>query len=114
MQMQLKLSGSGNNHLELAKAIMQHLKKSRTRKTNPQIKPEHTTTVQNRPKVSTTLQNHQEPYKYCHNHAKVATIILTGHDSSTTGHNQLAGSKSKQNSNNQPTAWAQTYHNRLD
>ena len=45
MQMQLQLSGNGNNHLELAITIMQHLKQSRTRNTNPQVKPEHTTIV---------------------------------------------------------------------
>ena len=93
MQMQLKLSGSGNNHLELALSIMQHLRQSRTRKINPQVKPEHTTTVQNRQKASNTSQNLQEPYKNYNNHAKVATPILTWQDSSKTGHNQLAGSK---------------------
>ena len=31
MQMQLELSGTGNNHLELAINIMQHLKQSKTR-----------------------------------------------------------------------------------
>ena len=77
MQMQLKLSVLGNNHLELAITIMQHRKQIRTRKTNPQDKPEHTTTVQSRPKASNTLKNHQEPYKNCNNHAKVASPILT-------------------------------------
>ena len=80
MQMQLKLSGTGNNHLGLAITIMEHLNQSRTRKINPQVKPEHTTTVQNRQKASNTLQNLQEPYKNCHNHAKVATTILTWQD----------------------------------
>ena len=103
MEMQLQLSGTGKNHRELAINIIQHLKQGRTRKTDPQVKPEHTTTIQNRPKASKSLQNHQEPYKYCHNHAKVATTILTLQDSSKTGHNQLAGSKSKQNLNNQLT-----------
>ena len=93
MQMQLKLSGSGNNHLKVAITIMEHLNQSRTRKINPQVKPEHTTTVQNRQKASNTSQNLQEPCKNCKNHAKVATPILTWQDSSTTGHNQLAGSK---------------------
>ena len=111
MQMQLKLPGTDNNHLGLAIKIMQHLKQSRTRKTNPQVKPEHTTTVQNRQKASNTLQNHQEPYKNCNNHAKVATTILTWQDSSGNGHNQLAGSKSKQNSNNQLTDQTRTYQN---
>ena len=91
MQIQLKLSG--NNHLGLAITIMEHLNQSRTRKINPQVKPEHTTTVQNRQKASNTSQNLQEPYKNCNNHAKVATPILTWQYSSTTGHNQLAGSK---------------------
>ena len=54
MQIQLKLSGTGNHHLELALSIMQHLRQSRTRKINPQVKPEHTTTVQNRKKASNT------------------------------------------------------------
>ena len=58
MLMQLKLSASGKNHLEVAITIMQHLKQIRTRKTNPQVKPEHTTTVQNRQKASNTFQNH--------------------------------------------------------
>ena len=93
MQIQLKLSGTGNYHQGLAITIMEHLNQSRTRKINPQVKPEHTTTVQNRQKASNTSQNLQEPYKNCNNHAKVATRILTWQDSSTTGHNQLAGSK---------------------
>ena len=54
MQMQLQLSGTDNNNLELAITIMHHLKESRNRKTNPQLKPEHTTTVQNKPKASNT------------------------------------------------------------
>ena len=54
MEMQLQLSGTGNNHRELAINIMQHLKQDRTRKTDPQVKPEHTTTVHNRPKASNT------------------------------------------------------------
>ena len=111
MQIQLKLSGTGNNHLGLAITIMEHLNQSRTRKNNPQVKPEHTTTVQNRQKASNTSQNLQEPYKNCNNHGKVATPILTWQDSSTTGHNQLAGSKSKQNSNNQLTDQTRTYQN---
>ena len=45
MQMQLTLSGSGKNHLELAITIMQHLNHSRTRSINPQVKSEPTTTV---------------------------------------------------------------------
>ena len=109
--MQLKLSGSGKNHLEVAITIMQHLKQIRTRRTNQQVKPEHTTTVQNRHKASQILQNHQEPYKYCHNHAKVAIPILTWQESSGNRHNQLLGSKSKQNSNNQLTDQTRTYQN---
>ena len=93
MQMQLKLSGSGNHHLELALTIIQHLKQGKTRKTDPQVKTEHTTTIQNRPKASNTLQNHQEPYKNYNNHAKIATPILTWQESSGNGHNQLPGSK---------------------
>ena len=38
MQMQLQLSGTGNNHLELAITIMQHLKQGRTPKINPQVR----------------------------------------------------------------------------
>ena len=63
MQMQLKLSGTGNNHLGLAITIMEHLNQSRTRKINPQIRLELTTTFQNRLEASNTLQNNQEPYK---------------------------------------------------
>ena len=72
---------------------MQHLKQSITRKTNPQVRPEHTTSVQNRQKAWNTLHNHQEPYTNCNNNAKVATPILTWQESSGNGHNQLAGSK---------------------
>ena len=94
MKMQLKLSGSGNHHLELALSIMQHLRQSRTRKTNPQVEPEHTSTVHNRPKASNTLQNHQEPYKTFHNYANIAKTIQKWQDSSTTGQNHHAASKS--------------------
>ena len=45
MQMQLKLSASGNHHLGLAKTIMQQLNHSRTRKINPQLKLKPTSTV---------------------------------------------------------------------
>ena len=58
MKMQLKLTGSGNHHLELALTIMQHLRQSRTRKTNPQVKPEHTTPVHNRQK---SIKHFTEP-----------------------------------------------------
>ena len=54
MQMRLKLYGTGNNHRELAITIIQHLKQGKTRKTDPQVKAEHTTTIQNRPKASNT------------------------------------------------------------
>ena len=93
MQMRLQLYGTGNNHRELAITIIQHLKQSKTRKTDPQVKAEHTTTIHNRPKASNTLQNHQEPYKNYNNHAKIATPILTWQESSGNGHNQLTGSK---------------------
>ena len=109
MQMQLKLSKSGNNHLEVAITITQHRKQSRTRETNPQVKPEHTTTVQNRQK---SIKNFTEPpYENYNNHAKVATPILTWEKSSGNGHNQLPGLKSKQNSNNQLTDQTRTYQN---
>ena len=58
MQMQLKLSGSGNNHLEVAITITRHRKQSRTRETNPQVKPEHTAIVQNRQK---SIKHFTEP-----------------------------------------------------
>ena len=45
MQMQLQLSGTGNNYLELAITIMQHLNQGRTRKINPPVRPEPTTAV---------------------------------------------------------------------
>ena len=54
MQIKLKLSASGNDYLEIAITIMHHLKQNRTRKTNPQVKPEHTNTVQNRPEALNT------------------------------------------------------------
>ena len=58
MQMQLKLSGSGKNHLEVAITIMQHLKQGKTRKINPHMRPRLTTTVQNRQK---SIKNFTEP-----------------------------------------------------
>ena len=42
---------------------------------------------------------------------KVATPILTWQESSGNGHNQLPGSKSKQNSNNILTDQTKTYQN---
>ena len=45
MQMQLQLSGTGNNHLELAITIMQHLNQGRTAKINPRVRQEPTTAV---------------------------------------------------------------------
>ena len=73
----LKLSGTGNNHLELAITIIQHLNQSRTPEIDPHIRARtyHYHTEQTK-KHHNTLQNHQEPYKYCHNHAKIATPIL--------------------------------------
>ena len=93
MQMRLQLYGTGKNHRELAITIIQHLKQGKTRKTDPQVKAEHTTTIQSRPKTSNTLHNHQEPYKNYNNHAKIATPTLTWQESSGNGHNQLPGSK---------------------
>ena len=58
MQMQLKLSGYGNNHLEVAITITRHQKQSRAQETNPQVKPEHTTTIQNRQK---SIKHFTEP-----------------------------------------------------
>ena len=86
MQMQLKLSATGNNHLELTITFLQHLKQSRTRKINPQVRRGLTT-------ASNTEQNNQEQYQIFHNHANIARAILTWQDSSGKGHNQLAGSK---------------------
>ena len=63
MQKQQQLSRKGKIHLQLVLTITQHLKQSRTRKSNPQVRPEITTTLQNRPEASNTLLNHQEPYK---------------------------------------------------
>ena len=54
MKMQLKLPGTDNNHLGLAITIMKHLKQSRTRKINPQVRSELTTTVERRPEASNT------------------------------------------------------------
>ena len=93
MQMQLKLSGTGNNHLELAKVIIQHLDQGRTRQIDPLVRPEPSTTVQNRQEASITLPHHQGPFKTCQIYAKAASTILNWEDSSTTGHNQLAGSR---------------------
>ena len=58
MQMQLKLSGSGNNLLEVAITITRHRKQSRARETNPKVKPEHTTTIQDREK---SIKHFTEP-----------------------------------------------------
>ena len=98
--MQLQLSGTGNNHLELAITIMQHLNQGRTPKSNPQVRPEHTTTVKNRKEASNTIKNHQEPNRTCQNNAKAASTILKSEDLTKDGHNQLAASKSQQNSKN--------------
>ena len=45
MQMQLQLSGTGNNYQERAITIMQHLNQGRTREINPKVRPEPTTAV---------------------------------------------------------------------
>ena len=45
MQMQLQLSVTGNNYLELAITIMEHLNQGRTRKLKPLVRPEPTITV---------------------------------------------------------------------
>ena len=45
MQMLLQLTGTGNNYLELAITIMQHLNHGRTPQINPQVRPESTTSV---------------------------------------------------------------------
>ena len=45
MQMELQLSGTGNNYLELAITIMQHLNQGRNQKINPQVRQEPTTAV---------------------------------------------------------------------
>ena len=45
MQMQLQLSGTCNNHLELAITILQHLNQGRTSKLNPQVRHEPTTAI---------------------------------------------------------------------
>ena len=51
MQMQLQLSGTGNNHQELAITIMAHLNQGRTPKTNPQVRQELTSSLKNRPEA---------------------------------------------------------------
>ena len=61
MQMQLKLTGTGNNHLELAITIMQKLNQGRTPKIDPQVMPKPTTSVYKRPEASNTKQNPQVP-----------------------------------------------------
>ena len=57
MQQQLQLSGTGNNHLDLAKTIKQHLNQGRTPKINPQVWQEPTTAVENRSEASNTVKN---------------------------------------------------------
>ena len=57
MQMELQLSGTGNNYLELAITIKQHLNQGRTPKINPQVWQEPTTAVENRPEASNTVKN---------------------------------------------------------
>ena len=76
MQKQVQLSRTGNNLLELAITIKQHLNHSRTREINPKVRPKLTATVYNRLEASSTLQNHQEPYITYQNNAKAAKSIL--------------------------------------
>ena len=91
---------------------MQHLNYCRTLEFNPKIRPEPTTTVSKRTEASNTLQQNKEPYNTCQNYAKAASTILVWEDSSTNGHYHIAASKSKQNSKNQSTGQASTYHYR--
>ena len=51
MQMQLQLSVTGNNYLELAITIMEHLNQGRTPKINPQVRQELTSSLKNRPEA---------------------------------------------------------------
>ena len=76
MQMELQLSEKGNNYLELAITIMQHLNQGRTPKINPQIRQEATTAVYNRPEAPNTIEDHQEPYKSSHANPTADTTIL--------------------------------------
>ena len=57
MQIELQLSGTGNNYLELAITIKQHLNQGRTPKINPQVWQEPTTAVENRQEASNTVKN---------------------------------------------------------
>ena len=68
MQMQLQLSGTGNNLLELAIIIMQNLKQRRTQKLIHR-------SSQNTPLPPRTDQTHQTPKRTIKSHIKPATII---------------------------------------
>ena len=68
MQMQLKLSGTGNNHLELAITIIQHLNQSRTRKINPNMRP----TYHYRPEQT---KKHHKFYRTTKSHINTATTM---------------------------------------
>ena len=61
MQMQLQLSGTGNNYQELAITIMQHLNKGRTRKLIQR-------SGQSLPLPSKTGQKHPTPYRTIKSH----------------------------------------------
>ena len=58
MQKQLQLSGTGNNHFQLATGIKQHLTIGITRLIIPQSRPKPTTNVKNKPEAWNTIQNY--------------------------------------------------------
>ena len=66
MQMQVQLSGTGNNHLELAITIMHHLNQGRTRKLIHR-------SGQNLPLPSKRGQKHPTPYRTIKTHINPAT-----------------------------------------
>ena len=110
--MQLKLSGSGKNHLEVA--INHHA----ASKSKSELEKLIHRWSQNIPLPSRTDKKHQTLYrttksqnKNYNNHAKIATPILTWQESSGNRHNQLPGSKWKQKSNNQLTDQTKPYQN---
>ena len=72
---------------------MQHLKQSITRKTNPQVRPEHTTSVQNRQKAWNTLHNHQEPYTNCNNNPTAGNTIFKRPELFRTGYSYQTATK---------------------
>ena len=60
-----------------------------------------------------TIQKRTEPSRdlgNCHIHARVATSILKCQETSRTGYNHHAVSKSRKISKNQPTGQARIYH----